>query len=121
MSQSDNSFCLLSSCWRYVREVPGVNRLSKAADLLGARQAGGGRDFGRKKVPAGLPKPPELHSQTPTSRPISGVPDLIHRGTRHFLLMRTSPGEFSSYAKSPMLSPSRDRYWEVGMAPRLPP
>ena len=71
------------------------------------------------KVPAGLPMPPEVQSQTPTSRPISGLLDLTQRGTRHFLLMRTSRGEFSFCAKSPTPSPSRDRYWDVGIAPQF--
>jgi hypothetical protein len=31
---------------------------------------------------------------------------LTQRGTRHFLLMCMSPGEFSLYAKSPMRSSS---------------
>jgi len=92
-------------------------RLSKAVDLLVARQAGGRRDFGRRKVPCRLPKPPEVHSQTPTSRPISGLPDLTQHGTRHFLRMRTSPGEFSFCAKSPMHSLKLKQYPEDGFSP----
>ncbi len=35
----------------YARGVPGVNRFSKAVDLLMTQQTGDGRDFGRRKVP----------------------------------------------------------------------
>jgi hypothetical protein len=44
------------------------------------------------------------------------LPDLTLRGTRHFLLMRTSPGEFSFYAKSPMRSPRTDKSSNVGFS-----
>ena len=50
-------------------DVPGVNHFSKAVALLVAREANKAGDFERKSQRA-LPKPPEVHSQTPTSRPI---------------------------------------------------
>jgi hypothetical protein len=53
MPQGDNSFCLLRNCWRYARGVPGVNRPSKAVDLLVAREASKAGALGRRTVPAG--------------------------------------------------------------------
>jgi hypothetical protein len=47
-------------------DLPGLNYFSKAVALLVAREASKAGNFGEGKSQRALPKPPEVHSQTPT-------------------------------------------------------
>ena len=60
----------LRSCWRYARGLPGLNNFSKAVALLVAERPVKLEPLREGKSQRARPKPPEVQSQTPTSRPI---------------------------------------------------